>query len=362
MAELSDGERNALLIAVTVLTVKKGTLLLIDEPGRHLHHSIISPFLKLLFSERSDCAFVVSTHDIDLPLAHQSSRTLLVRNCTYLGSNVQSWEADLLASQLDIDDAIKADILGSRRKLLLIEGTEESLDKPLYNLIFPNVSVVAKGSCRDVEHAVVAIRGSDKLHWLSVFGIIDNDQRTESDLSSLEKKGVYALSVSSVESIYYHPEIQKLAAQRLAKVTGGNVEQRLMEAKNSALTSIQSHVGHLSERVAEKTVRKAIFDKLPRKEDIQNRTSINISVDVASHVSSQSEKLRYLINAKDLTKLIEKYPVHKTNVLEEISKKLGFQNRKQYEKTVRQLLMEDSSALRLVRSLFGSLDTQLNAI
>ncbi len=42
-AELSDGERNALLIASNVLTVASGTLLVIDEPERHLHRSIISP-------------------------------------------------------------------------------------------------------------------------------------------------------------------------------------------------------------------------------------------------------------------------------------------------------------------------------
>ncbi|WP_442947933.1 AAA family ATPase [Nostoc sp.] len=39
IAELSDGERNALLIAANVLTVKNGTLVLIDEPERHLHRS-----------------------------------------------------------------------------------------------------------------------------------------------------------------------------------------------------------------------------------------------------------------------------------------------------------------------------------
>ena len=34
---LSDGERNALLVAAEVLTVPKSTLILIDEPERHLH-------------------------------------------------------------------------------------------------------------------------------------------------------------------------------------------------------------------------------------------------------------------------------------------------------------------------------------
>ncbi|NEJ83120.1 AAA family ATPase, partial [Rhizobium leguminosarum] len=52
ISELSDGERNALLIAANVLTAKPETILFIDEPERHLHRSIISPLLTLLFSHR----------------------------------------------------------------------------------------------------------------------------------------------------------------------------------------------------------------------------------------------------------------------------------------------------------------------
>jgi len=202
VAELSDGERNALLIAATVLTVKTDTLVMIDEPERHLHRSIISPLLTLLFSKRHDCAFIVSTHDVLLPLDNPSARTLLIRGCTYAGSSVSGWDVDLVRPQDEIDDDLKKDILGARRKILFIEGTERSLDKPLYSLVFPNVSVIAKASCRDVEHAVCSIRDSGNLHWLNAFGIIDNDRRTETDINQLREKGVYALSVFSVESIY----------------------------------------------------------------------------------------------------------------------------------------------------------------
>ena len=64
ISRMSDGERNAVIIAATVLTVVPGTLLVIDEPERHLHRSIIEPFLSAVFERRTDCAFVVSTHEI----------------------------------------------------------------------------------------------------------------------------------------------------------------------------------------------------------------------------------------------------------------------------------------------------------
>ena len=57
IAQMSDGERNAAIIAATVLTVEPGTVLLIDEPERHLHRSIIEPFLSALFECRWDCCF-----------------------------------------------------------------------------------------------------------------------------------------------------------------------------------------------------------------------------------------------------------------------------------------------------------------
>ena len=52
VAEMSDGERNALLLAEEVLTVPADTLILIDEPVQHLHRSIVSPLLNGLFSKR----------------------------------------------------------------------------------------------------------------------------------------------------------------------------------------------------------------------------------------------------------------------------------------------------------------------
>ena len=78
IAQMSDGERAAAIMAANVLTVDPGTILLIDEPERHLHRSIIEPFLSALFAKRQDCAFVISTHEIALPIAKPGSE------CRYL--------------------------------------------------------------------------------------------------------------------------------------------------------------------------------------------------------------------------------------------------------------------------------------
>lgn len=361
IAQLSDGERNALLIAANILTVKAGTLILIDEPERHLHRSIISPLLTLLLERRPDCAFIVSTHDLLLPLDNPTARTLLVRSCTFSGLQVTNWDADLVPPETEIDGELKKDILGARRKLLFVEGTEQSLDKPLYSLVFPNVSVIAKTTSRDVEHAVFGIRDAEHLHWVHAFGIVDNDGRRNADVAALKERGVYALSVFAVESIYYHPEIQWRVAERHAVVTGGPAATRLGNAKQAALEALSAHIERLSERVAEKKLREAIFEQLPRKADIAAGKPINISLDVASALAVEVGLLRDRVANGDLLAIIERYPVRETGALAQIARQLGFQDRTQYEGTVRKLLMDDASTLTFVKSLFGTLAADIDA-
>lgn len=359
VAELSDGERNALLIAATILTVTPGMLLLIDEPERHLHRSIISPLLTLLFAKRPDCAFIVSTHDVMLPLDNPSARTMLIRGCTYNGSSVTSWDADLIPSESNIDEALKKDILGSRRTLIFIEGDDRSLDQPLYSLIFPNVTVVAKSSCRDVDHAVSGIRSATDLHWLRAFGIVDNDRRAPDDIVRLKDKGVYAVSAYSVESLYYHPEIQRKVAHRYASVTGEDPTARIDAAKNAALIAVSPHVQRLSERAVEKTLRDELDKHWPKQTEISAGKKISITIDVAATVNKEVSVFRQAIAEQNIENIISRYPVRETPLLTEIARKLGFQTRDQYENAVRKLLMDDTVALEFVKSQFGSLAADL---
>jgi ABC-type cobalamin/Fe3+-siderophores transport system ATPase subunit len=359
ISELSNGERNALLIAASVLTVKLGYVVFVDEPERHLHRSIISPLLTRLFASREDCAFVVSTHDVMLPIDNPNSRVLLLRGCVYTGSRVTRWDADLVAAEAEIEDDLKGDILGARRKILFVEGREHSLDKPLYALIFPNVSVIAKSTCRDVEHAVSGIRDSEGLHWLHAFGIVDNDRRTREEIDKLRARGVHALSAFSVESIYYHTELQQRVARRQSAVTGADIQEMVDGAKNGALAAVKPHIQRLSERAVEAALRQALMRQLPNRKDIAAARAINVTIDVPKVVAEEAVRLQQACEAVDLASIIARYPIRETPALDIIAKCLGFQSREQYESAVRKLLMDDSTALEFVRGLFGALPAEI---
>ena len=361
IAELSDGERNALLIAANVLTVKPDTLLLIDEPERHLHRSIVSPLLTLLFKQRSDCSFVISTHEVMLPIDNAGARTLLLHGCTYQSRNtVTTWDVDEVPPGQDLDEALLRDILGGRRKILFVEGTETSLDKPLYSLIFPDVSIIAKASCRDVEHSVSGIRDSDVLHWIRAFGLIDNDRRSAEEIAGLKAKGVYALSVYAVESLYFHAEVQRRIAERFADVTGDIPDQLVSAARDAALSVLKPHARRLAERVAERAIRDSILTRLPNRRIVERGGTISLDVNVDDYVKSEQERFQALLDASRLADIIALYPVRETPALDQISKKLGFRDRTQYEAAVRKLLMDDQELLEFMRSLLSPLSMDIN--
>jgi ABC-type cobalamin/Fe3+-siderophores transport system ATPase subunit len=263
VAELPDGERNALLIAAEVLTARPGTLLIIDEPERHLHRSIISPLLTELFRYRDDCAFIIRTHDLTLPVDNPEALILLLRSCTFSEQDGWKWDFDLIQNNVEIDESIKQHIVGSGRKIVFVEGEASSLDRRLYRILFPNVSVISNGSSRNVEHAVRGIRASDKLHWVKAWGVIDNDGRDPESIIALRSDGIFVLPFCSVASVYYHPELILAIARRQASVTGGDGDAAAQCAIQAAITSTDIHFSRLASRAVEKSIRQTILNSMP---------------------------------------------------------------------------------------------------
>ena len=102
IVEMSDGERNAMIIAAHIITAELGTVFVIDEPERHLHRSIIQPFLSALFARRrEDCAFIIATHEIALPVANPDAQVLMLRSCQWSGNQCVAWDADVLKPTLN---------------------------------------------------------------------------------------------------------------------------------------------------------------------------------------------------------------------------------------------------------------------
>ena len=355
IASLSDGERAALLIAGTVLTAKKNSLILIDEPERHLHVSIVTPLLLQLFSQRPDCTFVVSTHELSLPVGCPKARTVLVRDSKSVNDEVSAWDLDVLEAGIEIDDATKEAIIGSRRKMLFIEGTQGSLDKPLYEMLFPGVSIFPRSSCRDVKHAVDSVRDTSAVAWVQAYGIVDQDQLTPAKKAALEAQRVFPLSVYSVEALYYNPTIVEAVAKRQCKVIGGDASNMIDAIWPKVLAAISSEVDRLAARMTEQAVKDQISLGMPDWKKIQTGHNVQITVDAQALYQAERQQLQTWLAQAAVSKIISRYPIRETMALESIVSTLQFKSRSQYEAAVRKLLYDDKKLRTMLMGFFGKL-------
>lgn len=357
-SELSDGERNALLIAANVFTAPENSLLIIDEPERHLHRSIISPLLTELFRQRADCAFIVSTHDIALAADHPKAKKLLLRDYY---PQLQKWRADIVTGETDIDEDLKRDILGGRQILLFVEGNEGSLDKLLYSRLFPQVSVIPKSTCGDVERAVRGIRGAKEFHWLHVFGIVDKDQRSDEDIRRLKEENIYAVPFVSVEAIFYHPEIQTQMARQQGESLDMNWEELLEKAKTDSILAVTNNEDHLVKGAVEARIRSMLMAKLPTRKDVTEDGKIELEISFKKEIVKEKGKLEELCKNQNFEGILESYPIRESAALDKIAQALRYQRRKDYESAVLARLSKDEETLSFVRSLFGDLASQMES-
>ena len=350
IAQMSDGERNAAIIAATVLTVDPGTVLLIDEPERHLHRSIIEPFLSALFAHRMDCPFVISTHEIALPVTNPKASVLLVRSCQWNGDMATAWDVELLEPNAGLPEELKRDILGSRKRILFVEGNANSLDLPLYNALFPGLSVIPKGSCIDVEKAVKGVRGSQDLHHVEAFGLIDRDNRDEEKVKQLAEGGVFALDVYSIESLYFCSDAIAAVANRQAGSLGHKASDMIKSVKQNALAALEQD--DLAERMAarrcEGRVRDQILSKIPNWKSIKGN-EIKVEITVDSTYEDELAHFKKLLVEKKLDDLISRYPLRESDVFDVIVKVLELKNGETYKQTLVSRIKDDEALAEKLR-------------
>lgn len=356
IAELSDGERNALLMCSDVLTTDPNHLIILDEPERHLHRSIISPLLSSLFQKRKDCVFVISTHDVFLPIDHSEASVLLLRSCQWNEKSIKDWDADLISEADEIPSSIKREILGSKRNILFVEGEYESLDRQIYSLIYPTVTVMPQGSCTQVEKAVEGIRGTEKLHWINSYGLIDADDRTAEQIQNLLDKGIAALNCYSVEALYYNLEIVKRIAKRLSEVLGQDEKVLFEKATSGIITELNPHKLRLCSRLCEKQVRNSVMTALPKHKNILEKADFELKMNLKEIQEKEEAHFDKLVADKNLDGLISRYPVRETPVLTKVATGLGM-TRDKYESAVRKLIIDDNETKEYFKTLLKPLTT-----
>jgi len=91
--------------------------------------------------------------------------------------------------------------------VLFVEGKEESLDQAIYRACYPEWTIIPRGSCEEVIHAVKTFRANSALTRVTCAGIVDADAHTDEDEDYLRSKGIAILPVSEIENLFLLPQV-----------------------------------------------------------------------------------------------------------------------------------------------------------
>jgi ABC-type lipoprotein export system ATPase subunit/uncharacterized protein YlaN (UPF0358 family) len=363
--QMSDGERNAMIIAGHVITAVPGTVFLIDEPERHLHRSITQPFLSALFDLRSeDCAFIIATHEIDLPVGNPDAQIFMLRSCQWSGNQCVAWDAKVLEPNVQLPEELKRAILGSRKRILFVEGdSDNSLDFPLYTALFPDISVIPKGSCEEVQKAVLGLRGSSDIHDVEAFGLIDRDNRKDKDIEKLGESGVFALEVYSAETLYYCSDAIAAVADQQAEIRGEDKIKLIESAKKEAIEVLKDHAEEMAAKRCIRQIQELTLSKIPNWESIKDNSTQSFCISIDTQLYSEElNRFNKLIDEENLDQLIARYPVRQSCALETIARSLVCKNRTDYERIVINLIRRDEGLAEKLKKHIGPLSSKLDQI
>lgn len=301
---MSDGERVAFYLIAQAMCVPENSLVIVDEPEVHLHKAIQASLWDAIERERSDCTFLYITHDLEFAASRPDATLIWAKS--FDGS---AWDW----MQVDPIDGFPTDltleILGSRRPVLFVEGTADSIDTKLYRRIYPLLHILPRGSCHKVIESTRALRQSDGFHGAEAFGLIDRDFRSDAELAALEDDGVFATPVAEAENVYCMDAVITAAATHEEKPAS----EVLKAVKSTVVAQFKKSFDDQVTRHARHEVhhRLSLFDRKSRdrSEFVQSVTAFKDEVDPGIVFDEQLKRLQKALNDEnygDILKLFNR--------------------------------------------------------
>jgi AAA domain, putative AbiEii toxin, Type IV TA system/Protein of unknown function (DUF4435) len=333
-SEMSDGERVIFYhLGQSLLAPQDGTII-VDEPENHVHRAIQSRLWDAIEAARPDCTLIYMTHDLDFATERSAATKYFVRDF----KPPHQWEIEALPTDIQLSDRVIAEIVGSRKPILFVEGERNSFDLCIYRNHYADFTVIPMGSCEQVIHSVGVYRASEALHRLGkACGMIDADDRTKEEISHLQTISVFVLPVAEIENILLLPRVFLALADAFQC---SDPTRRLRELRESVM---KEAAGNLETVGARHTVRR--IDRSLRQFDVEAKSTEAIEakfkheiagIDPRAISAGLQQKLRECISADDLEGVLKLYD--NKGMISLASKYLGISHPRELFEKVRRLL------------------------
>lgn len=307
-SDMSDGERAIFYLLGQMLAAAPNSLIIFDEPELHIHRSVMARLWDELEALRPDCGMVMISHDLEF-VASREGQKFVIRSYT----PQQGWEIEEVPEDTGFSEEATTLILGSRRPILFVEGQRKSLDLAVYRACYPDWTIIPRGSCEEVIHAVITMRANQALTRVTCAGIVDADDYSAEDAEMLRQKGIAILPVSEIENLFLHPDVLR-AIIEAEGFRDAELETRHAEIVAELLQRANDPARQ--QDVALRYCRRRI-DRTLKKVDLSDADSVEAlataygektsAMDIASLAQAALDNIRGAIDRKDVPLLLRWY-------------------------------------------------------
>lgn len=338
---LSDGEKAVFYLLASALFASPQSIIMVEDPEVFLHHSIMKSVWDTVEQLRPDCTFIYLTHDLEFAASRNESSCVWVK--TFDAEHIE-WDYEILRSPSELPEDVYLDLLGSRKPILFIEGTDNrSIDVKLYTLLYPEYTIKPLGGCSKVIETTRTFNDLKSFHHIESHGIVDRDRRTRTEVESLQQRNIAVPEVAEVENLLLIEPVMRIVAQRMglnANNIVNNVRNNIIrmfddELENQALL----HTRHRTKREIECFIDRRSNNIEDYEEHIRTLTA---QCNPRKRYEDLCAKFRIYVHNKQYDKILQVYNQKAMLPNCGIVQACGFASKEKYLKFILSILRENS--------------------
>ena len=339
--KMSDGEKNIFFLIGRVLLASDDAMIIIDEPEMYLHKAIVNKLWDRLENERKDCKFIYLTHDLEFASSRKANK-YWIKDFQF----PDEWEIELIPEN-DIPDSLLMKFLGSRKKILFCEGKKSSLDIQIYEILFPNYTIIPLEGCSNVINYTRAFNKISNKNSTAI-GIVDRDFRTDAQIDKFSSENIYVYSVAEIENLFLLEDfIQIFLQNKKERIDIENLKEKVIDKleKDKELQISNYVTSYINYVFSEEHMKNA----KNKKEIDDNLHEFINKIDVNSLYNKRKEEIERIINEKDYIEAIKVY--NNKGLLKEMEGLLRYKSGKYSDDSL--ITLKDSEeAQKVLRAVF----------
>lgn len=325
---MSDGERASLFLAAAYLTQKPSTCLFIDEPEKHLSPGISWRLIRKSIEHNTLISSVLASHDVHLIEGINATKIIYVASSEIISDNqgreTRKYDAVVLDSTSDVQDELRRDALGSRKRIVFVEGDENSPDLQIYSQMFRDRKVAPKGGQQAVRAAVNTLRSAPEYHWLDVAGVIDGDGIEAEEREVLQGNNIAVLPVPTIENILLCRHlIRAFSDFRTMHFSQRKFAKREDEFRHFISNELSKNLGVMTARSASWIFQRQLEENKKSPRDFLEDRLETEQIDARSALLKAKGRIEVAMQHEDVWAQITALPLKKTGIPESVVKWWG---------------------------------------